>query len=301
MKRGQVTMFILLGVLLLLAFGVIAFFLYQTQTTQFEVEQERVTRIAAEGETAEFYISTCLHDVAQRAVRAIALNGGYLSVVGAKHWGEPGDGLQKKAHYIFAERPLAYLFNGETITLRDKGTIEKMMAQYIIVEFEKCVDFSVFENQDFTVQKPDIPWQAINFDFRRAVVPYSRKNVASAVKINDKNVVATIEYPFTLTRDGSVSTYDRFSSTVDLRLGIIYTIAENLLENIEQHEPYDISEDCEDYKTDDQLVNIYFTPNAYQKNYALSIVDAQPLEKAGAPLRFQFAVKNTEVTGECVG
>lgn len=299
MKKGQISIFIIIGILII---GVLGLVLYVATVIQTSQTEDVPLESAVESSAIERYITNCLQDATRRGIYAIALHGGYIAPAGARQWGEPGDGAPTKTHYIFEQQKLPTVFDGIAISMRSRQTIEQFLAQYIIVEFEKCADFSTFEEQGFQVQKPEIDWQAIGFDFTKAKVPYSSSIVNTIVQVFDESVAVTLVYPLIFTRDNEVSSYDKFSVQPQLRFGTLLRIAETLLNEIKTTQPYVITDNCRKYKTSDNLVNIYFTPNAYERFYALQIVDAQPTaQRSELPLKFQFAIKNVKVSGECVG
>ena len=81
----------------------------------------------------------------------------------------------------------------------------------------------------------------------------------------------------------------------------MYDISEKLLNDIVDNEPYTLTGNCNLYASPDNMVNIYVESNPITYEYAVRLIDAQPLEKRDLPLKFQYAIKNVEFYGECVG
>jgi len=300
MKRGQVTIFILIGIVILIA-AVLIIYVFIVRGIQPESERQQAVVLSAETAEVEQYMISCLERVTENAAYAIALHGGYLNALGSREWGEPGDGVNPKSHFFLGDFALPAVVDGMSKTLRTLSDMERLMEKYIIVELHKCAELSYFSEQ-FTIQQPSIDWQAIDFDFTQATVAYSVFRVSSSVKIAPESITSTVSYPLLLTRDSNRFELNTFTVQIPLRLGLLHKIANDVTEEIKNDESYLIASKCDDYAAHDGLVNIYLISNPTRKHDAVRIVDAQPtINKFAQPLAFQFAVKNVEVTGECVG
>lgn len=297
MKRGQITIFILLGILIVLAIGAAIYFM--SGEDEIPASDNLVT---LERQSIEAYVTTCLKDVGRKGIYLIALHSGYLDPSGEQKYGEPGDGFPTVSHYFANQIALSYVINGQTTSLRTKQSLEYVLQNYVVVELEQCLNFTFYEDAGITVESPSIDWDEINFDFSKAIVGYSSATVNSSVSINPSNVLVEVSYPLRFAKGDIVLRLEDFVVLLPVRLGMLHSISEKLVNNIVRQQPYSISADCEQYNSPDELVNVYFVPNAYARSYAIRVVDAKPLVDSGElPLRFQFALKNVQVNGECVG
>jgi len=297
MKRGQVTIFILISIVILIA-AVLIIYVFIVRAPE-SVRQQAVV-LSAETAEVEQYMISCLERVTENAAYAIALHGGFLNPTGALEWGESGDGVPSKSHFFLADRPIPTIVDGSTINLRSRSEIERMLERYIVVEVAKC-DLSPFVDR-FEMQKPDILWQSIDFDFTKASVPYSVTKVSASARIFPESISVTLSYPLLLTTESSRFELNTFAAQIPLRLGLVHSIAEKLAQHIAGEQPYMITENCDEYSSADGLVNVYLLSNPTRQHDALRVIDAQPVtSKLSEPLAFQFAVKNVEVSGACVG
>ncbi len=300
-KSGQITYILIFGLVIILVVG---FILYVNKLTNspIDTEKEISNKIPFKRQSIENFITTCLGEVGSKGINLIAMHGGYLNPSGEDNYGEPGDGKSYHEHYFNGHIELPYIIDGSEENLRDKNTLEEILAKYVIVELDKCADFSEFERQGFKIQKPDIPWQSINFDFSQAIVSYSSTKVSSKVTIGPKDVKIDASYPLLLKLGGDELRLESFSFNVPLRLGTLYSITQELVENIKSNPNfYNLGGDCNEYQTSDGLINVYLAQNDLSlQSYAIRLVDAQPTP-AKLPLTFQFALKNVIVSGECTG
>jgi len=289
-SRGQLTIFIILGIIILFSIG-IALYLGG------KVKMPTAAPPSEEGLTD--YVTTCLQQTAELATYLTASQGGYLNPRGETKYGEPGDGYPDKQHYFLEVWALPYVLDKNKIALRNTNEMEKMMANYILVEMPQCLNFTEWEKKGYVIIQPNINYETIGFDFSKTTVDYSEKTVKAEVIIRDADIVLSLTYPLQLSRGkGSIKVED-YATTIPLRFGTLQKTAKKLLENIARANEYKINEHCSEYASPDKMVNIYFTDNSLAQEYPIKIVDVSIQNKP--PLKYQFAIKNQKVSGECVG
>src|SRR3989344_995119 len=105
MKKGQISIFIIIGIIVLIALGFVLYVSFVVKESQVEVVREQGFD-AVQGDQLQLYLSTCLKDVVRKGIYAVALHGGYLNPVGAREWGEDGDGQPTKSYYILDEQKI---------------------------------------------------------------------------------------------------------------------------------------------------------------------------------------------------
>lgn len=296
MKKGQITIFIILGIVIVLVAGLV---LYVTR------KETAQPVLSIDRSVISDYISSCLSQTATQGIYKLAGQGGYVNPKGDLTYGEPGDGLP--AHYFFESHTLPYVLDGNKTSMRRLSHISPLLSRYIAVELPKCLNFTAFDAQGYTASVPEIDWQAIDFDFARAQVPYSSEPIRFAViprgETGDVAIVAN--YPILFANEKQSFVLSEFTTTVPLRLALLEKIAQKLVNEIalahSNNTGYNLFMHCEEYASPDKQVNIYSTWNPHAHDYAVSIVDASPLLRRMAPLRYQFAVRNVNFGGLCVG
>ena len=298
MKKGQITIFIILGIILLLLVG-ISIYVFQRVSKE---RLESAKLVSLEPATVTDYVSSCLRITARDGIYLLASQGGYINPLGDPKYGDQGD--YQRLHYALEEGPIPYVVDGKQTRLRPLEDMTQALSRYVAVELKNCMNFSAFEEQGWTIQQPDIDWQSIGFNFNKATIPYSAETVqvATTARLDAGDVVVRATYPLHFNRDGQSFTVSQFSTTLPYRLALLQKIAASLTANIARNEKgYRLQEDCSKYAASDRLLNIYTTIAPYALDHAVRIVDAQPVKPGDVPLRFQFAVKNVNLAGECIG
>lgn len=298
MKKGQITIFIILGIVLLLLVGISIYVFYRVSKERFEGAK----LVSLEPATVTDYVSNCIQITARDGIYLLSSQGGYINPLGDPKYGDQGD--YQRLHYALEEGPIPYVVDGKQTRLRQLEDMMQALSRYVAVELKNCLNFSSFEDQGWTILQPDIDWQSIGFDFSKAAVPYSPEaiQVATTARLDAGDVVIRATYPLSFNRDGQSFSVNQFSATLPLRIALLQKIASSLATNIARNEKgYRLQEDCSKYAASDRLLNIYTSVAPYSLEHAVRIVDAQPVKYGDVPLRFQFAVKNAHLAGECVG
>jgi hypothetical protein len=228
------------------------------------------------------YLESCIKDAITPAIYTMAAQGGYLHPSGAPEYHEFGDGYTLEQHFFLENNILPYVVDGSTRQLRPLNDIASILATVIQVNATPCYDLSPFKKQGYTI-----------------TVGPAIANVT--VTIAKENVRVNVKKQIVVSKPGSETRIDEVSVELPLRLGMLYGIASDLTLDMSRNKVYNVATQCERFTSLDRKINIYKTPNLYYKDYAIRIIDAQPLSLGLAPLRFQFAIKNVEVTGQCVG
>lgn len=135
-KRGQITVFIIVGIIILV---IIASTLYITKTiTVKKVEEEKYLPIPSE--SFEMYIDNCLEKSAINSIVILGLRGGDLQRTNV---------LKTDFHNI------SYLLYGSENILPGLHTIEQSLSTFIEPLFMNCIDFSVFKGYDVSHNEPE--------------------------------------------------------------------------------------------------------------------------------------------------
>lgn len=305
-KRGQITIFILMVIVILIAL----FFVFYARSSVIKTKSapaiEKTSKSEFEIVPIKTYIESCLKKSAEKAFfDRIGLQGGYISPSGyelSKYYDKgasevytgTGDAL---ANYDNYEVP--FYLDGTQASILPKEQVEKKSAKYIFVEFLECTNFTTFNEIGFDIKAQDTNniLSYLKSDFGNSVFTVK-------VNINKNDVSVKLTYPITIKKEGFKAEISDFLVTLPIAIGDIYDNSNKLINNIKENgqipNQYDITKDCQLYNVND-LTNIYYRPlskdsgviqfvdfSTYYHNYIQSFI-------------FQFAVKNVNVTGACVG
>jgi hypothetical protein len=129
MKRGQVSIFLLIGLIILLA---VAFFLFYAQ------EGEEVVGVGLAVSPIQVYVEGCLEVVGVRGAEVLGQQGGYNLVDDPSY------------EYSYYSAPY-YLYDGD-FTVISKGVMEDELDAYIESELVACLDdFSSFVDKGYDI------------------------------------------------------------------------------------------------------------------------------------------------------
>jgi len=190
-KRGQTTVFIILGILILLIAGTAIYLSVQTREIDFEEELIINTPEAQ----VKAYIDSCLKPITLNGLDIMRKQGGYINV--------------NQAQDIFkvdaTEIPF-WLTKEETI-IPSLTFMEQELSTYILGNIKPCLgDFQAFKDQNFDITTEDL-------------------SVKTAM---GNSVVITLDCPIKLSNTQSTTEVTRFVFEVPINMELIHNIASDL-------------------------------------------------------------------------
>jgi hypothetical protein len=218
-KKGQLTIFIILGLLLLIAVGVVLYMTREKAVAPGEAAVAEAQRVPAEMQQLNEFVKNCLYLTAKQGLEMLGQHGGYID--SPRNY-NPVDPTSGKSVQFAPQSKLAIpywwhlesrnncksgcVFGTERPTLT---SIEEQMNNYIIDEFPKCVGtFSNFKSQDYVITTTHPP------------------NVQTAITAG--SVLITMTYPMDVTKGGSKFTLENFATELPVKFLEIYTLATNI-------------------------------------------------------------------------
>ncbi|MBW2974294.1 hypothetical protein KY366_01120 [Candidatus Woesearchaeota archaeon] len=231
-KRGQITIFVVLGIVILTISGILYYTHSSLTKEDADVSMKKTSGSEFDAEPVKKFAESCLRKVSDKGLWTVGEHGGYINPDGDEDYGEDGvpDPSTQVTSYGGKDVPYYLIKSSEEetsayfLTLKD---IEEKLSRYIIVEFEKCLDSDVFESLGFEVKKPDIDYKAVGFDF--SSIP-----VECNVSINIDSVTVQVEYPMTVRTDDGQTELREFRASLPVRLGRVHnsTISKTYLKGI---------------------------------------------------------------------
>ncbi len=193
-KRGQVTVFIIIALILLILGGILVY----THKKNTEIKP---TTLHHELMPVSNLIGSCLASEAGDAVKILGMQSGYLYI--------PDNIKNNPGRYLkFAGFTLPYWYYDSESHMPDKSFIEKQISAYVDKNINKCLNnFSSLKMFDVKVLgKPEVE-----------------------TKINDNNLVIILKYPLEITSEKSETKADMFSATLNVRLGRVLKLAREIM------------------------------------------------------------------------
>ncbi len=190
MKRGQVTVFIVLGIIIVAT--ILAGYYYKDQISEkvSSIGLVKTASVPPELEEKKAAIGSCVKGLLENAVVMVSSQGGYASVA-------------PEGSLIFGFMPIAYYFDEGKSNVPTDKVIASEIASLVAVDAPKCAGFVEGASQP--------------------------KKAAVTVKLADSKVTADVKMPVSVDLNGVASTMGDFSASVNLGLSKVISFADALV------------------------------------------------------------------------
>ena len=227
-KRGQVTLFIVIGTLVLLASGIV----FYTKSSTVPLEQQRL--IIIENLPTQFlpvnnFIENCIRDKMVKAFTKIGETGGFISLeensiislpdptASSAVEFLPGSSL-KTAYWHYMESDNSCIGDCSFVFLPEnrlylhkkagKVSVEEQVSGYIEESISSCLELDEFEEQ--------------GFEFKADEEPKAKTSV------RDSDIVITVDYPIDVKKGQTEKTIPMFIVQLPLNFNKIYQLASTI-------------------------------------------------------------------------
>jgi len=264
-KRGQVTIFILLGILIV--FIAIAIFFINQYTIQksLEIQQEKELDLERKSQSVKVLVESCIRQVAERAVITVGYRAGKPELDDSYY-----DGKVFSANYLY------YLGEGLALSTDEiESSLEKIMNLQLL----ECLP-NDFKQQDIIneelVSLENLVFQGLSIN---------SEEVTTVVDISNQYVIFTINWPLTLKLDYMQKVMENFAPVkLPVRLKKTGLFVEEFVQQLELN-PYFIDA----FYLLDQ--NLTIDMAIYEEDtYIFLITDENSLID-NEPFKFLFAAK----------
>jgi hypothetical protein len=192
-KRGQLTIFIILGLVLIsVTIGIIYLFHFVEQRDM-QYEKEKMYDVSMLGESVKQYIASCVESVGEEAIHFVAKQGGYYN-------------LPSNAD---TDIEVPYYLIGEQKKPISKQQLEEQLGLYMNEQLFFCLqNFKGFEEQGLTITQGE---------------------TRTAVTMQHSFVLFSVELPITVEQDVFTKQFAHFSVRVPSVLGMQHTVAQSFV------------------------------------------------------------------------
>ncbi len=157
-KRGQVTIFIVLGIVILVVFGLLFFLKGKVVESSFEDEMNALA-VPAQLEPVKEYLDVCLRDVTRDGIRLMGEQGGYIEIPEDNDFSYGGELSNSLKLGPSGEVAFWYYETSNGIDVERIPTLDEMenqLEEYINEHFKDCFYFlSSFEKEGFEFEYPE--------------------------------------------------------------------------------------------------------------------------------------------------
>ncbi|MFA5141690.1 MAG: hypothetical protein WC471_01815 [Candidatus Woesearchaeota archaeon] len=193
-QRGQITLFIVLGLVLLLIAGLYYMVSNIIASSNIETEQKIALDFNQKADNVNFYTTQCIKKAARDSIELFGMIGSMIS---------PEQGSID----IDNTYPVTYLRINDRNYLPTIENWEDTLSYLSVIGMASC-NFSDFEKQGLTIEKGKL----------------DSKVIASL-----NNIVFDMSYPITIKQGNNLKTYSDYSITLPIRLGYIHNAIDNII------------------------------------------------------------------------
>lgn len=260
-RKAQVTMFIILGMIILAGFG---FYLYAKSSAE---TGEAIKIEPVDFSEIEVYIDTCLERAVKTGIWQIGKNGGYANSI------PPAAGIDNI--------PIYYDGTNDDIPALEED-IAGSFALEIRERMTNCLNFDTFTARGYTSRVP---------------VPATLMPLPS---FNNEDVTVDLPYDAEISKADSTKKFELFTSKVPVSFKQIYDKVVLFVDNVQDpakittppagDQYYDITQDCSSYKFENgESIKVTVSGNIIK------------FEDSSTPNKFayQFAITSPKIQGQC--
>jgi hypothetical protein len=202
LTRGQISIFIILGLMFLL---LIALFLFSLAVSAPDITVLHKKNIEAQfnRQALESYINYCIINESVSLLKQLGLNGGTFNQtdINAHSRMYMGDAYRTLCVYVEGSK---YCLN-RIVTLND---IEKELGEKILENLDECIDFDYFRNRNYEL---------------------TLGNKSMDIKITNSGVTFSLYYDIKFQIEGQEILADQFYVTLEHPIGLIYKLALDII------------------------------------------------------------------------
>ena len=217
LKKGQIAIFLIIGILIIIA-G--AFYFYATTfTTESRIETRlaEVQEVSADFNPVKEFVDQCIYSTALEGLRLIGENGGYTSIDPSKNnikseklYPASGD---RTAYWFYADSSIPFVQKPKLRESDPKSgiSIEKQISDYVKSNLNSCLNnFDEFKKQGFSINEGKLATEAL---------------------IRDSDVLINANYPLKIEKGDSKVDIEDFFVTIPFNMRAIYELASAVADN----------------------------------------------------------------------
>jgi len=196
-KRGQITVFVIVGIMILVTVFLVFYFLGDKIKKQSDVE---TVFDESSLQPLQDYIGNCIEKHGNEAIELVLKQGGMINPI---------------VYYNYKNSKVNYLCHTNTFNSCENkypfvdNLIESEMRNYLLGKLQRCIDLSDIKNSGYNVEAG-----TLNLD----------------MDISNYKTIVTVYYPVTISKGETKITESRFVEEFDVPLGIFAEVAEDVID-----------------------------------------------------------------------
>ncbi len=229
-KKSQITVFIILGIILLFSSALVLYIKKQVEITPTEIKAA-VEQVPLEIKPVQDFVTSCVEQTGEQAVRKLGSQGGYTDVSKFKvNLAEPTEGDAVSfggmvvPYWYYLKTPnkcpdgCGMAFNIPVLRGTSPDSFESQISSYVDANLNDCLEgFAKFKQEGFDVAEVS--------------------DVKTTTTIGDNNVYVGVSYTIDVTKDTVKQRMTQYVASLPVNLNRIYSLANEIIQ-MEQNYTY---------------------------------------------------------------
>ncbi|MEK6834990.1 MAG: hypothetical protein AABX61_01870 [Nanoarchaeota archaeon] len=202
-KRGQVTVFVILGIVIVVILALV-FYLYGERLKIQTQEQTKFDTSTVE--PLKTFVQDCIDKYSLEGINLIGKQGGEINPGFYQNWNCVSPGSCDKVSYACYTTEYSACYNKKPFL---KEFVQDELENYLKTKIVQCVDLNKIRNSGYTVSAGELKLN---------------------VSMGDYATIVNVNYPITITKGDAVLKQDKFSKTFDVPLGRLIKVASDIID-----------------------------------------------------------------------
>ena len=196
-KRGQATIFVLIGLVILSSIAITLYLNYDVIKDKLSINPKDFTITIDQVRNT---VEKCLKETTENGIFSIGLQGGYYDT--------------KAPFEQLSDIQVPYYFHLGNENIPTKKTIQDELSRYVKENLQRCIGLTPFENQGY------------NFELGE---------ISATITIKEGRINADAEYPITVQKESITSTIKSFNQQILFDFNAIYNLITSLANEQKKH------------------------------------------------------------------
>lgn len=201
-KRGQVTVFVILGIVIVVILALV-FYLYGERLKIQTQEQTKFDTSTVE--PLKTFVQDCINKYSLEGINLIGKQGGEINPGFYQNWNCVSPGNCDKVSYACYTTEYSACYNKKPLL---KEFVQDELENYLKTKIVQCVDLTKIRDSGYTVSAGELKLN---------------------VSMGDYATIVNVNYPITITKGNAVLKQDKFSKTFDVPLGRLIKVAQDIV------------------------------------------------------------------------
>ncbi len=238
MKKGQIAIFVIVGVVILFIFGIVLFYKLVYQKEKQDIQEKKLAGVPSQFLPVESVIQGCFEDTARQAVKHVALHGGYFDPKPAMSVILGDEGIVYKEGYDTINEE----FSDEIEEENTNDFVDMVNLNTVDVGYwyyhgqERIPPLSFIESQVSLASKKMINLCLLDLEYLNdfTFLKANETNVDVNTNILENNIKIKFHYPLNVESKGINYQLKDKEILIPVKFISFYNTAKNIVEKIKQ-------------------------------------------------------------------